>query len=118
MIRLKELRQKSNISQAELSDLVGVSRSTIAMWETNKSQPDIESIRKIASVLQTTIDNLLCYDASSAQPKEAEPEQSVKFQPNTVTLCSHDGDLTVKKLTDEQMDAIRSIIEQLPGASE
>ena len=38
--KLKELRAKHNITQQELGDIMGVSRATIAGYETKNKEPD------------------------------------------------------------------------------
>ena len=63
MIRLKELRRSENLSQEKFSEIIGVSRSTIAMWETEKSQPDNESLRKMAAIFKVSVDYLLGNDS-------------------------------------------------------
>lgn len=40
--RIQELRKKSNLSQEELSDKVGVARQTISKWELNETSPDLK----------------------------------------------------------------------------
>ncbi len=47
------------MNQQKLADLIGVSRSTIAMWETDSSQPDNESLKKLSYILDCSIDFLL-----------------------------------------------------------
>lgn len=59
MRRLKELRKAFGYSQQKLADFMTVSRSTIAMWETGKSQPDNESLSKLAFIFNTSTDDLL-----------------------------------------------------------
>ena len=51
MIRLKESRSSIGYSKQKLAEKIGVSRSTIAMWETGGSQPDNEALVKLSSVL-------------------------------------------------------------------
>lgn len=62
MLNLKTARANKGLSQQKLADLIGVSRSTIAMWETGGSQPDNESLKKVSNVLQVTTDYLLGND--------------------------------------------------------
>ena len=64
MIRLQEARKKLNMSQKDLSGKIGVSRSTLAMWETGGSQPDNDSLKKLANILNVSIDYLLGRDES------------------------------------------------------
>lgn len=59
MFKLKQLREQQNISQQKLSEKIGVSRSTIAMWETEKSQPDNEYLKSLAEYFNVSVDYLL-----------------------------------------------------------
>ena len=46
--RIKELRKSSGLTQIEFAQKLNVSYGTIAMWETGKRTPGIETIKKIA----------------------------------------------------------------------
>ncbi len=59
MLKLKELREKHSISQLKLANCMGVSRSTIAMWETGGSQPDVESLIRLSEIFDTSVDDIL-----------------------------------------------------------
>ena len=59
MLRLKELRQEKNITQGKLAEKLGLSRSTIAMYETGGSEPDLETLKNIASFFNVSIDYLM-----------------------------------------------------------
>lgn len=58
-MNLKLIRTQKGYSQQQLANKVGVSRSTVAMWETNSSQPDNDMLRKLSSVLDCSADQLL-----------------------------------------------------------
>ena len=59
MIRLKKLRLQDGLSQQKMSDLLGVSRSTVAMWEIGASEPDNNTLGKIAEHFNVSVDYLL-----------------------------------------------------------
>ena len=59
MLMLKELRKKQKVSQQKLATKLGVSRSTVAMWEIGASQPDNNMLLQIASYFNVSIDYLL-----------------------------------------------------------
>lgn len=57
--RILELRSKHNISQGELSKMVGVTRQTISSWENGKSVPDINQSVKLVKAFKITLDELI-----------------------------------------------------------
>lgn len=57
--RLASLRKVKGISQLELAQLLNLGQSTIAMYETDKRQPDVATIRNIANIFHVSIDYLL-----------------------------------------------------------
>jgi len=57
--KLKEARKNANLTQEQLADVLGVSRQAITKWESDKGLPDIENLKHIASILNTSIDYLL-----------------------------------------------------------
>lgn len=50
--RLRELRDKAGLTQAELSEVSGVAQSTIARYETARSDPGWEQVVRLARALQ------------------------------------------------------------------
>ena len=56
---LKELRSSMGFSQQKLADKLGVSRSTVAMWESGASQPDNDSLLHLAKIFNPSTDFLL-----------------------------------------------------------
>lgn len=59
MIALKYFREKANLTQAQLADKIGISRSALAMWETGKTEPDISTLKKISDILNVPVNHLL-----------------------------------------------------------
>lgn len=57
--KLKEARKGAGYSQEELANKLGVSRSAITKWETDKGMPDISNIKAISQLLNISIDYLL-----------------------------------------------------------
>lgn len=57
--RLREARRKANITQVQLAKECNVSQGTIANWESGYRTPDLDMIRKIASLLKVSYDDLL-----------------------------------------------------------
>lgn len=57
--RLRSLRENRKITQADVADRIGVARTTYAMYEQGKREPDLETINTIASFYDVTSDYLL-----------------------------------------------------------
>lgn len=56
--RLIELRKKRKLSQQELSKRIGIARSTLAGYENDSREPDIDTLQKIADFFDVTLDYL------------------------------------------------------------
>jgi transcriptional regulator with XRE-family HTH domain len=53
------LRTEKHMSAADLGNKLNRSESTIRMWESNNSKPDIETLAEISKIFQCTTDYLL-----------------------------------------------------------
>ena len=63
---LISLRKLHNLSQEELAEKINVSRQTLSKYETGESLPDIEKCKALAEVFDVSIDDLINYEAASA----------------------------------------------------
>lgn len=57
--KIKEARNRSMLSQEQLSEKLCVSRSAVAKWESGKGIPDIDNLKALAKCLNVSIDYLL-----------------------------------------------------------
>lgn len=62
---ISKLRNEKGLNQRDFAKLLGVSNGAIGMWETGKRQPDLDTIRKIASFFNVTVDYLIGNHQSS-----------------------------------------------------
>ena len=70
----KRLRTSSGLTQAEIAEKLGISRSTIGMYETGAREPDFETLEKIADFFNVDIDFLLGRtDKTTMLPETAGP---------------------------------------------
>ncbi|EOH96113.1 hypothetical protein UAY_03023 [Enterococcus moraviensis ATCC BAA-383] len=60
--KIKEQRLKKELTQAQLSELLNVSRSTVSSWEVGRNYPDLETIIAISDLFGISLDNLLRED--------------------------------------------------------
>lgn len=56
---IKELREKSNLTQAELAEKLCVSDKAVSKWETGKGYPDISLLESIAKVFGVSVTELM-----------------------------------------------------------
>lgn len=58
-IRLKELRQKHNLSQKEFANILKVSTGTVGNWEVGLREPNFEMLIKISDIFHVSCDYIL-----------------------------------------------------------
>lgn len=51
-------RTRLGLTQQQLAEKLGVTRTTVTMWETGANTPPTKILPKLAEVLQITIDQL------------------------------------------------------------
>ena len=56
---VKQLREKRNLTQAELADRIGVSAKTVSKWETAKGLPDVSLLEPLAKALNISVIELM-----------------------------------------------------------
>ena len=57
--RILELRTKFNLSQTDLAGMLGVTNKAVSKWETGKSKPTTNVIRKMAALFKVDVNELL-----------------------------------------------------------
>ncbi len=55
---LKQLRKRHDMTQGDLSNALKISRSTIAMYETNVRMPDHDMMKRISELFNVSMDYL------------------------------------------------------------
>src|SRR5690625_2685976 len=77
--RLKRLRNKKGLSQKELTKRLNLNRSTYARYETSTTQPDFDTLKKLANFHKVSVDYIL---GNSDDPYEAEDPEFEEFIQN------------------------------------
>ncbi len=79
--RLRRIREKRNITLAELSKSTGISKSTLSRLESDQRKPSLELLLPIAAALHVTLDDIV------AAPRVADPRvQRTPHQVNGRTI--------------------------------
>ena len=88
--RIKTLREQQGLTQTDLADKIGVNRSSIGKFESDKNLPSLATTIKLANALHCTIDYLLTGQGSSVHTSEKAlfnmSEAVVEIEGNTITI--------------------------------
>lgn len=57
--RLKKLRESKKLSQQQLAEKLNINRSTYARYELNQTQPDYETLQRLADFYDVSTDYIL-----------------------------------------------------------
>ena len=116
---LKKLRKNKGITQAELGKVLGVSPSTIGMYEQGRRTPDKNSLLALARFFNVTTDYLLGNDAAPSQhapapsyldQETAEMAEQLKNNPSMRMLFDASKDASSKDL-----EIAANLLRQLKG---
>ena len=55
---IKNQRERNNMTQSELADKLGVSQSMIALYESGKRTPSVDTLIIIADIFKCSLDEL------------------------------------------------------------
>lgn len=69
---IRLLREKSNLSQAELAKALDVSQQAISLWERGVSYPDVVMLYELCRIFKVTFDELMAF--------EIQPKPKLKFK--------------------------------------
>jgi transcriptional regulator with XRE-family HTH domain len=64
--RIRAIRRERGLTQDELADQVGVSRSAVAQWETGRTGQITGNLSRIAGVLEVNVEYLMAGDDKRA----------------------------------------------------
>ena len=104
---LRQIRRIRDLTQAEVSEKINITKSGYANWEQGASEPNIDSIKKLCQVFNITADELL---------EMQKLEQNVFYVENTrLEITSLQGILIqkTKDLNDREMTYLLSFVEIL-----
>lgn len=69
MLRLKEARKKSRLTQTDVAKIIGISQTGYSDWETGKNRVDARSLGRLAELYGVTVNYLLGIDENDAPAK-------------------------------------------------
>lgn len=110
--RLEMALQMRGLKPADLARLTGIGEGAISQYRKGAYKATQRNLEKISRVLNVPIPWLMGADVSV-------PDNSNNTQPtNTIRIAGRDGSYTEKRLTDDQVKALRIILDQMPDAED
>lgn len=71
-MKIRQVRSELRMSQAEFARLLGVHQTAVSQWETGRSRPDLDTLRRIARCSGRSLDELLAPQGAAARPDTLE----------------------------------------------
>lgn len=65
--RISTARKKQGLSQADLADLMEVTRQSVSKWEMDESDPEMERLPKLAKILGVSVDWFITGEQKTAE---------------------------------------------------
>ena len=69
-MRMRELREKAELSQSQMAEILGCSKSVYSRYERSERQPDIDTLCKIADYYKVSLDYLVGRQEESSETKQ------------------------------------------------
>lgn len=80
-------RKELGMTQAGVAEKMGVTDKAVSKWERDLSYPDVDSIPKLAEVLDMSVDELMQIKTESAEEEKKSPVQEMlDLIPKTVAI--------------------------------
>jgi transcriptional regulator with XRE-family HTH domain len=109
-LMISTMRRSRGMTQTDLADKMRVSRSTIAMWESNKREPDLESLEALADIFNVDIGSIVGSIDMDTDYELLEIRDSIHDNPDLKTMFDYS-----KKLRPNQLKQMISFLKTLTG---
>lgn len=93
---LRILRKRNDMTQKQLSEIIGVSESTIGMYERCQREPDFETLEAIADYFNVDMDYLTGRTDIERQYTFSPPAQVLELTPEETQLVEDYRDATAE----------------------
>lgn len=109
-LRIRELREKKNLSQQKLGDMVGRSKSVISSYENNIKIPPLSVLVQMAVVFNVSLDYLVGIDKNEMISIDGLNKQQKELV-HTVVFELNDKQ-TTDGLTDRQQEILNVLMKE------
>lgn len=108
--KIARLRKDRALSQEALAEAVGVSRQSVAKWESGESLPEIEKLVALSFFFATSVDSLVKDDESCAYSRQAgsvsAADRDIAFLLRAKRACyaGHGAETTASRLASHDLE--------------
>ena len=99
----EQLMQERALTHYGVWKATGVSQSSLSDWRRGKGTPGSNSLSKLADFFGVTVDYLMGREIPALNESG-----------NTIKLRGKDGSFVERKLSDDQLQALKFIVSQMP----
>ena len=107
--RLKQLRAENQMTQVQLAEKLGVSKGTVAMWETDKRSPSFEMLAEMTNLFDRRMDYILGYSDDPSSPKPTDEEMN-QMELWAAEDCFHETIMAYLRLDEYGKNAVEALI--------
>lgn len=104
--RLRSLREKKGLSQSQVADIIGVTRTAYIHYETGRYKP-VRKLKELCKLFDVSSDYILGTDSGKTSTNEKKPKDLAKFLDDTEIMF--DG--KIYKLSDADKQKLRNALE-------
>lgn len=108
MTKLKELRKEHKLSMKELGKILGLSESTISLYEAGKREPDIKTLIKMADYFKVSVDVLI--GRNETNEDDILDTEHGEGTLDGHSLCMFIFEKMCKELDEHSLDIIHSVL--------
>ena len=106
--QLSLLRRNAGMTQQELGDKLSISPQAVSKWENDLSEPDVATLKRIASLYGITLSRLLEFDS-------VEGTNNTTTSENTEPAAVHVAEEDVERISERVATSIRTEAEGTPA---
>lgn len=78
--RLSRLRKEKGLTQEDIASRITISPQAVSKWENGNSEPDLDTLNKLADILNCSVDSLLGREETAEVEIEDAPKEEKKTQ--------------------------------------
>ncbi len=102
---LKDLREKNNLTQDQMAERMMVTRQAVSRWETGKTQPDTDTLKRLSKEFDVSINTLLgsprqlvcqCCGMPLSEDNQISREPDGSYNEDYCKWCYVDGNFAYK----------------------